>query len=260
LFKHQKTQARVSALSNLALIAQYLGRPQRAQRLSRLALQLEQRGQAQPSRVLHVLLRQTWMQCCNARPDAAREFLARASALIERAALPNMEEVLLFQRGKIHACLGNVEQAAAQLASAAQDLPGRADPWDVLDSRIWLFWALHRQGVGLAVTGALLHNLLDCVPGWRQERPRVLEAAAAWLCGAHAWNDADAAWQAAQAQRAATGLVRFASEEALAQQTKTLIANNLGRSSTAAAKVNRRQAAPAEPLRQIADLVHAMTG
>ncbi|MGL4575072.1 MAG: AfsR/SARP family transcriptional regulator, partial [Burkholderiaceae bacterium] len=34
LFKHHKTQARVSAISNLALLAQYMGRPRRAQRLS----------------------------------------------------------------------------------------------------------------------------------------------------------------------------------------------------------------------------------
>ncbi|MFM2399839.1 MAG: hypothetical protein RL341_1996, partial [Pseudomonadota bacterium] len=227
LFKHQKMQARVSAVSNLALLAQYLGRPQRAQRLSRFAFGLEQRGQAQPSRLLHILLRQTWMQCCNAQADSARELLARASDLVERASLPNMEEVLLFQRGKIHVCLGNFEQAAAQLASAAQDLPGRADPWDVLDSRIWLFWALHRQGIDHPVTGSVLQTLLDCVQGWRQERPRVLEAAAAWLCDAQAWHDASTAWQAAQSQRAATGLVRFAIEDAVAQQTQRMIASSL---------------------------------
>ncbi|MGL4573167.1 MAG: hypothetical protein ACRCV9_00080, partial [Burkholderiaceae bacterium] len=237
-----------------------MGRPRRAQRLSRFAFGLEQRGQAQPSRMLHILLRQTWMQCCNDEPDAARELLARASDLVERASLPNMEEVLLFQRGKIHLGLGNFEQAAAQLASAAQELPGRADPWDVLDSRIWLFWALHHQGVDRAVTGALLQTLLDCVQGWRQERPRVLEAASAWLCDAQAWNDANTAWQAAQSQRAATGLKRFASEDAAAQQTQRLIVGSLRPPGAARVKAHRVPAVHVEPVRRIADLVHAVAG
>jgi hypothetical protein len=223
-FENRESQVRVSAVSNLALAAHYRGELAHAQQLCELALKLERSGQPQPSRVLHILLRQTWMLICNDQPREAQQVLARVRALSDLASLPNVQELLVFQRGKIDACLGNLDAAAAQLAGAVSEQPGRADPWDLLDSRVWLFWALHQQNVAKAVTGDLLRQLLGTVSGWRQEQPRVLEAAAAWFCAASSWPDAQHAWQSAQAQRAASGIVRFAVEQMHAEHIEQALA------------------------------------
>jgi predicted ATPase/DNA-binding SARP family transcriptional activator len=208
------TQARVSAVSNLALAAHYLGEHAQSQALCELALKLEASAPPRPSRVMHILLRQSWMLSCNNQPREAQRVLGRVRELPDLASLPNVQELLMFQRGKIDACMGNLEAASAQLAGALSEQPGRADPWDLLDTRLWLFWVLHMQGGAAPATAPILVQLLHTVTGWRQEQPRVLEAAAAWFCAGQQWNLAARAWQAAQHGRQASGAVRFVVEQA----------------------------------------------
>lgn len=212
-FNNQLVQARVSAVSNLALASHYCGQHDAALRLYELALDLENCGQPQTSRLLHILLRQSWVFSCCCNAQGARDALDRARNTANRASMSSWQEMLAFQFGKLEYCQGRHAAAAEHLSGAAHVREGRADPWDLLDSRIWLFWALFRKARLDADAGALLPLLLSTSGGWRQELPRVLEASSAWLVSRDRLHTAALAWQSAQMQRAINGIARFPVEQ-----------------------------------------------
>jgi predicted ATPase/DNA-binding SARP family transcriptional activator len=208
----RRTQTRVSTSFNLALAAHYGGQTLEAMRLLDLAIELERCGQPQLNRLLHIQLRRAWMHCCNRDVDKARAALHDAQDIVHRASLANAQEVIGFLHGKIDLAQGNVAGALDRLGGAAVHRAGRADPWDLLDSRLWLFHALWAPPGNRARARAMLPALQNDVRGWRQEEPRVLEAVAMALCDEGRFEQATEAWQRAQAQRQASGLPRFKSE------------------------------------------------
>ncbi len=218
-FDNQRVQARVSAVSNLALASHYCGQHDAAQRLYELALDLENSGRPQNSRLLHILLRQSWVFSCCGNAQGARDALDRARDTARRASMSNWQEMLSFQLGKIEYCQEQHAAAAEHLSGAAHVREGRADPWDLLDSRIWLFWALFARHSHDASAGALLPLLLSTSGGWRQELPRVLEATGAWLVSTEQLHAAALAWQSAQTQRTVNGIARFPVEQEAADHT-----------------------------------------
>jgi predicted ATPase/DNA-binding SARP family transcriptional activator len=218
--QNQRTPARVSTLFNLALAAHYRGEVAQAMRLLDLALELEHSGQPLPSRVLHIQLRRAWMHCCNRDVASASQALRAASDTAGRASLANAQQTLGFLQGKIDLAKGDVDSALNQLAGAAANRADHADPWDLLDSRLWLFHALWAQTHNRARARALLPTLQNMTQGWRQERPRALEALALALCDEGRLAQAADAWRAAQTQRQASGLQRFAVEQARAAEAQ----------------------------------------
>jgi predicted ATPase/DNA-binding SARP family transcriptional activator len=214
----RRTPARVSTLFNLALVAHYRGHRAQAMRLLDLALELEHSGQPLLNRVLHIQLRRAWMHCCDGDVDNASKALLAARDIAHRAALVNAQPAIGFLQGKIALAMGDVDSALDKL-SAAADRADRADPWDLLDSRLWLFHALWAQLRTRASARALVPLLQNTTHGWRQERPRVLEALAQVLCDEGRLAEAADIWQAAQVQRQASGLLRFAVEQGSAAKT-----------------------------------------
>jgi predicted ATPase/DNA-binding SARP family transcriptional activator len=212
-FQGQKTQARVSTLFNLALSSHYGGAVAEAMRLLDLANELERCAQPQHSRLLHIQLRRAWMHCCGRDADAAQAALNEAQDIVARASLANAHEAMDFLRGKIDAARGDVAGALRWLASAATQRSDRADPWDLLDSRLWLFHALWAQPHTRARAHSLLPTLQNDVRGWRQETPRVLEAVAIARCDEGQLDAAAQAWNQAQTLRANNSMPRFGCEQ-----------------------------------------------
>ncbi len=225
--RDHRTPKRVSTLFNLALAAHYRGQAREAMRLLDLADELEQSGQPQFNRLLHIQLRRAWMNCCNRDLGGAHAALQAAQDIVHRASLANAQEVVDFLQGKVALAQGDVGTAVDRLGSAALHRPDRADPWDLLDSRIWLFHALWARSSTRADARALLPGLQQDVRGWRQEQPRVLEAVAMALCDEGRTEQAAEIWQQAQALRRASGLPRFKSEDDSAALTRQLLNQHL---------------------------------
>lgn len=209
----QRTQARVSTLFNLALAAHYSGQPTESMRLLDLAIELEHSAQPQLNRLLHIHLRRAWMHCCHLNADAAQTALQSAEGIVQQASLANAQEAIEFLRGKIAVVQGDITSALQCLASAAPQRSGCADPWDLLDSRVWLFHALWAQPSTRAGARTLMPALQCDVRGWRQETPRMLEAMAMVHCDEEQLDRAAETWRQALALRAANGTPRFACEQ-----------------------------------------------
>jgi len=222
-------QARVATLSNLALAAHYGGHYDEAIGLSIRAAELEAQPSPRPARLALILVRQSWMWCCRGLAAQATESLRHAREVASGARLTLWERLCAAHGGKVALVNGHIEQASALLARGIQACGSLADPWDLLDLRLWLFWARMAEPDGPAAAGGVLTDLLAMsVRSFRHEHARILEAAAAWLVHERRFDAARRAWLQAEALRKRQAIRRFPFEQAQARRTQTALRAKFG--------------------------------
>jgi DNA-binding SARP family transcriptional activator len=226
----QKTQARTAAVLNLAVVAHYQGHREQALALATQALAMEQSGLPRPSRMALVWARTSWMWCCHSDAKQAEHALQQAQAIAHQAQLPVWQRICTAQHGKILLLQGQPLAAQAVLSRSVHECHNVTDPWDVLDSSLWLMWAHLQLADGLPAARALLgQTVKQYGTSWRHEHPRVLEAAAACLVASQEFLHAAHAWRQAQALRQAQGSKRFAFDQLQARKTQAALRAKLGR-------------------------------
>lgn len=230
--------ARVPYLHNLALVAHYEGRHADAAQRSAQAEACEQADAPRPQRLALLRLRRCWMACCQGDAAAAAQALGDARQAVAMGQLAAWQPVCAAHDGKLALLAGQAERAQA-LLQRALDLgqargQDQGDPWDTLDSELWLIHtrlALASRGAAPAAVAQALSRLATRFGhSWRLEHARILEAAAAWLLRADEASAAAQAWQQAQALRRQLTLPRFAIEQGLARRTQATLASRLGSS------------------------------
>jgi predicted ATPase/DNA-binding SARP family transcriptional activator len=220
---------RTAPVMNLGLVAHYTGQDAEAERLMVLACELEHRTLARPARVAAIMVRSAWIWCGRGQAVEAERALGLAQSAAQAAELTTWLLICQAHRGKIALVRGQTRLAEALLMQGVADCSQRADPWDVLDIRLWLFWAQHALPGGQARAQATLMSIIQtCGRSWSHEHPRVLEAAAAWLVGDQQFAHAARAWQQAHALRHEQGSKRFAFEQAQARVTQAALRKHLG--------------------------------
>jgi tetratricopeptide (TPR) repeat protein len=228
LYAVEPNQARVAPVFNLALVAHYQGDDANAERGLLQALAFEQVGLPRPARVVMMLMRSAWMACCRGDAPQAEHHLQRAQDAAEAAGQNVWQRIGEAHHGKVAFVRGQTKRAIDVLARGIAACQGTADPWDVLDLRLWLFWAQSSVRGGHHEARETLDTLLwSYHRSWRHEHPRMLEAAASWLAQAKQFERALPAWQQAQALRAQEGIKRFAFEQTKARQTRMLMRDML---------------------------------
>jgi predicted ATPase/DNA-binding SARP family transcriptional activator/tetratricopeptide (TPR) repeat protein len=226
----QNTQARTAAVLNLAVVAHYKGQREQAMGLASRALAQEQSGLPRPARMALVWARTSWMWCCHGDAPQAEQALQQAQTVAQQAQLPVWLHICTAQHGKILLVRGQPQAALAVLSRSVRDCHNVTDPWDVLDSSLWLLRAQLQLTDGLPAARALLGRIVShCGPSWRHEHPRILETAAACLVASQDFRHAGRAWRQAQALRHAQGSKRFAFDQAQARQTQSALRAKLGR-------------------------------
>jgi DNA-binding SARP family transcriptional activator len=217
-------QARVPPLFNLAIVAHYRGEHDEAARLVGQAMDCENSALPRPARMAFMMVRTSWMWCCRAQATLAEQALQRAADAAEASHLAVWQRIAMAHAGKVALVRGQSQRAAALLVRGLAQCAGAADPWDLLDLRLWLFWAQFSTPDGSEDARETLVILLhQYAPSWRHEHARVLEAAAAWLAQDKQWAAAANAWQQAQLLRKQQGVRRFAVEQAQARRTQALL-------------------------------------
>ncbi len=221
---NEYSQSRVSALHNLSLAEHYRGRLAAAMRLSLDAERCEASEAPRPARLTLILVRRSWMWTCRGRSAEALEVLARARNAAAGARLAIWERVCDAHAGKAALAAGRVEQAAALLEHGINACSALADSWDLLDLRLWLFWA--RRGLGrLPAAGEVLQDILALPErSCAHEHPRILEAAAVWLADHDRLDAARLAWSQAEGLRQREGTPRFPLEQRLLRATRAMTA------------------------------------
>lgn len=228
--------ARVPYLHNLALVAHYEGRHAAAAQLSAQAEACEQADAPRPQRLALLRLRRCWMACCQGDASAAAQALGDARQAVAMGQLAAWQPVCAAHDGKLALLAGQAERAQALLQRALDLGQARGhdqgDPWDTLDSELWLIHTrlavASRSAAPAAVAQALGRLATRFGHSWRLEHARILEAAAAWLLRADQASAAGQAWQQAQALRQRLKLPRFAIEQGLARRTQAMLASRLG--------------------------------
>ncbi|MDT7838405.1 AfsR/SARP family transcriptional regulator [Aquabacterium sp. OR-4] len=236
-FDGHTSARRVPYLHNLALVAFYEGRSDDAAALSARAEACEQAEAPRPQRLALLRLRRCWMACCRGDVPAAAQALGDARQAVAMGQLAAWQPVCAAHDGKLALLAGQAERAQALLQRALDQ--GQAhghdqgDPWDTLDSELWLIHTrlalAGRDSAPPAVAQALRRLAGRFSHSWRLEHARILEAAAAWLLRAGQAAAAGQAWQGAQALRRQLGLPRFAAEQAAARRTQATLHSRLGR-------------------------------
>ncbi len=237
----QNSQARTAALLNGAVVAHYQGRRAQALDLSARALVMEQSGLPRPARLAMVWARSSWMWCCHGDAAQAEQALQQAQAVADQAQLLVWQHLCTAQHGKILVLKGQAAQAQAVLSRSVRECQNVADPWDVLDTSLWLLWAQLQTPGGVPAARASLARIVGSYGlSWQHEHPRILEAAAACLLAgastalatavtATAAAAAANAWQQAQLLRQTQGSKRFAFEQTHARKTQAALRAALGR-------------------------------
>jgi predicted ATPase/DNA-binding SARP family transcriptional activator len=225
-----QTQANTSAVMNQAVVAHYQGRSADALSLATRAVAIEHSGLPRPSRLAQVWARTSWMWCCHGHAGEAERALQHARRVTDQAQLRVSQHICTAQHGKILLVSGHAQAAQAVLARSVQDCLHVTDPWDVLDTAVWLLWAQLQLADGLSGARANLGQIISRYgQSWRHEHPRVLEAAAAVLVAQHDFSHAAVAWREARRLRQAQGNVRFVYEQTHARRTLAALRAALGR-------------------------------
>jgi predicted ATPase/DNA-binding SARP family transcriptional activator len=220
---------RTAPVMNLGLVAHYTGQDAEAERLMALASELEHRSMARPGRVAAIMVRSAWVWCGRGQALEAERALGLAQSAAQAAELSTWLLICQAHRGKIALVRGQTRLAETLLMQGVADCSQRADPWDVLDIRLWLFWAQHALPGGEARAKATLLSITQTYcRSWHHEHPRILEAAAACLVRDQQFAPAARAWQQAQALRHEQGSKRFAFEQAQARATQAALRKRLG--------------------------------
>jgi predicted ATPase/DNA-binding SARP family transcriptional activator len=226
----QNTQARTAALLNLAVVMHYKGQREQAIGLATRALAMEHSGLPRPARMALVWARICWMWCCHGDATQAEHALQQAQAIAQQAQLPVWQRICTAQHGKILLLQGQPQAAQAVLSRSVRECHNVTDPWDVLDSSLWLLWAHLQLADGRPAARALLVQIVNQYgPSWHHEHPRILEAAAACLVASQDFRLAAKAWRQAQALRRAQGSKRFAFDQTQARKTLSALRAKLGR-------------------------------
>jgi predicted ATPase/DNA-binding SARP family transcriptional activator len=224
LFPDELQQARVPFLFNLALVAHYRGEHDDAARWVSQAMACENSGLARPARLAFMGVRTSWMWSCRADATQAEQVLQRAADAAEASGLVVWQRVALAHAGKVALVRGQSQLALGLLQRGVAACQGLADPWDLLDLQLWLFWAQASQPDSAEDARATLMALLTAYqPSWRHEHARLLEATAAWLVQDKQWLPAARIWQQAQTLRKQQGVRRFEVEQAWARRTRSLL-------------------------------------
>jgi hypothetical protein len=229
-FAGARIQARVATLHNLSLAAHYSGRYDDAIRLSALAAELEGQSAPRPARLTLIHVRQSWMWGCRGLAPQAMQSLKRAKESAASARLSTWESICNAHDGKIALVAGQPERARVLLMRGIHDCSAAADPWDVLDLRLWLLWArLADQDGAAAIIDVLPDLVAVSMRSCRHEQSRVLEAAAAWLVRRGRFDDARRAWLQAEVLRRIQGIRRFPFEHAQGRRTQLALRSRFGR-------------------------------
>ena len=222
-------QLRTAPVMNLGLVSHYTGHDRESERFMALAHDLEHRTLARPARVAAIMVRSAWVWCGRGKVMEAERALGLAQDAAQAAELTTWVLICQAHRGKIALVRGQTRLAETLLMQGVADCSQRADPWDVLDIRLWLFWAQHALPGGQARAQATLAAIVRTYGrSWHHEHPRILEAAAAWLVRDQQFAPAARAWQQAQAVRLAQGSKRFEFERAPARVTQAALLKHLG--------------------------------
>jgi predicted ATPase/DNA-binding SARP family transcriptional activator len=217
-------QARVPPLFNLAIVAHYRGEHDEAHRLAGQAMDCENSAVPRPARIAFMMVRTSWMWCCRSESALAEQALRRAADAADASNLAVWQRIAMAHAGKVALVRGQSQHAAALLAQGAAQFAGAADPWELLDLRLWLFWAQFSTPSDRDDARETLATLLhQYAPSWLHEHARMLEAAAAWLAHDKHWLPAANAWHEAQRLRKQQGVRRFAIEQAQARRTQALL-------------------------------------
>lgn len=220
-FDDEPPQERVATTFNRSLAAHYAGRHDEAMRRSLAAEAMERSGDPRAARLLLILVRRCWMACCRGDAALAQAALDTARTLAGEARLPVWERICLAHEGKLALVAGRPERAAALLARGIHLCAPAADPWDVLDVRLWLVHArLARGDDAEAARDALAEALAMPLRAWRHEHARILELAAACLLASGRIAEAVRALAQAEALRQRQGIRRFPAEQALMRRTR----------------------------------------
>lgn len=223
-FDDEPPKERVATTFNLSLAAHYAGRHDEAMRLSEAAEAMERSGTPRAGRLLLILVRRGWMWCCRGEAAPAQAALRAARLVAVEAKLPVWERLCVAHEGKLALVAGRPERAAALLARGLHACAAGADPWDVLDLRLWLVHArLAWDREGGSAREALAELLAMPLPAWRHEQARILELAAASLLAGGRVAPAARAMAQAEALRRQQGIRRFPFEEGLARRTRAAL-------------------------------------
>jgi DNA-binding SARP family transcriptional activator/tetratricopeptide (TPR) repeat protein len=224
------SQGRTAGLLNRALVAHYQGRRAEALDLSTSALAMEHSGLPRPARLAMVWARTSWMWCCHAEVAQAEQALQQAQAVADQAQLLVWQRLCAALHGKILLLKGQAQYAQTVLSRSVRECHNLADPWDVLDTSLWLLWAQLQTPAGLPAARATLGRVVSTYGlSWQHEHPRILEAAAACLVAGQDFKGAARAWHQAQWLRQTQGSKRFVAEQAHARKTQTALRAALGR-------------------------------
>jgi predicted ATPase/DNA-binding SARP family transcriptional activator len=251
-------QARVSPAFNLALVAHYCGQPDQAARLMAEAQQFERQGAPRPARLAQILVRKTWMHCCDGDAALAAQSLQAARAVAAAASLRAWQQVCDAQGGKLALVRGEAAVSVAVLERCL--LPGRGPipTWDLLDLQMWLIHAHLSLPDGAARALAVLADLVRAMgAGWLHEAPRVLELASACFARDGRFDAGLRARTQAQALRREQGTRRFAFHSALARRTGVSL--KAQDSKDKAARATARASAPGEGTSTQGLFAHDMT-
>jgi tetratricopeptide (TPR) repeat protein len=223
-FDDEPPQERVATAFNLSLAAHYAGRHDEAMRLSEAAEAMERSATPRAGRLLLILVRRGWMWCSRGEAAPARAALRAARGVAVEARLPVWERLCVAHEGKLALVEGRPERAAALLARGIHACAAGADPWDLLDLRLWLVHArLAWDRDGASAREALAELLAMPLPAWRHEHARILELAGASLLAGGRIEPAARAMAQAGALRRQQGIRRFPFEEGLARRTRAAL-------------------------------------
>jgi predicted ATPase/DNA-binding SARP family transcriptional activator len=216
---------RVATTFNLSLAAHYGGRYAQAHALSEQALALERAAAPErAARLVLILVRRCWMWCCAGQAEPAAVALQQAREVAAQAQLQVLQQICAAHEGKVALVAGRRQRAEALLARGIHQCAAAADPWDLLDLRLWLLTArVALAGRAQAGLETLAEILAMPLPAWRHEHARILEMAATCLADLGRFAPAHRALAQAALLRQRQGIRRFPFEQAAARRTRAAL-------------------------------------
>jgi predicted ATPase/DNA-binding SARP family transcriptional activator len=211
----------------LGLVNFHLGHYVEANARFDQALSSELSAAARPTRRVMFLLQQSWIYCCQTNALEAQQALNLARKEIPRAQAESMLPVLTWVEGQIAFLAGELPKAIEILVPAVLHPSNYQDRLEAHEASLWCFWAAMQNG-SADVAAMALSTMLRGPDHGMLVRPRVLEAASAWLLTQSLEEAAALALLQADCIRRQKSIALFPIDRAMSEETRVKLAQRLG--------------------------------
>jgi tetratricopeptide (TPR) repeat protein len=211
----------------LGLVNFHLGHYVEANARFDQALSSELSAAARPTRRVMFLLQQSWIYCCQTNALEAQQALNLARKEIPRAQAESMLPVLTWVEGQIAFLAGELPKAIEILVPAVLHPSDYQDRLEAHEASLWCFWAAMQNG-SADVAAMALSTMLRGPDHGMLVRPRVLEAASAWLLTQSLEEAAALALLQADCIRRQKSIALFPIDRAMSGEIRVKLAQRLG--------------------------------